>query len=300
MNWLIIAIFAHFLFAAVFVIDKFILSKTVLKPAVYVFYAGLLGALLSLLLIPFGFSLIPLNQILISFLSGFLFILATFFFYQSIQKSEVSRIVPLIGGSVPIFTILLSYFLLNERLAAAQYWSFVLLVLGGLIVVWPYQAKQALSGLSKKISIALLASFLFALSYVLGKYIYTFQPFINGFIWMRIGGILGIIFLLAWPAVRQEILKSSTKITFKLGGLALSNKALSAIAFVSLNYAIFLGSVSLVNALQGVQYFFVFSLAIFLSKKHPQLVKEQINQTAIIQKVLAILLIVLGLGLLAF
>ena len=54
MNWLFIAIIAHFLFALGFIIDKFLLSKTVLKPVAYAFYVGLLE-IFVLLLIPFGF-----------------------------------------------------------------------------------------------------------------------------------------------------------------------------------------------------------------------------------------------------
>ena len=77
------------------------------------------------------------------------------------------------------------------------------------------------------------------------------------------------------------------------------SKGLSALAFISLNNAIFLGSVSLVNALQGVQYVFLLMIALVLSKQFPQIIKEQISQGAVLQKIMAILLIALGLGILA-
>ncbi|MBL7155316.1 MAG: hypothetical protein ISS88_02310, partial [Candidatus Portnoybacteria bacterium] len=51
---------------------------------------------------------------------------------------------------------------------------------------------------------------------------------------------------------------------------------------------------------QGIQYAFLLIIALFLSKKFPQILKEQISQSAVLQKTMAILLIVLGLGILAF
>ncbi len=303
MNWLLIAITAHFIFALVFVIDKYLFSHTYLKPAAYAFYVGLLGGL-AILLFPFGFSLLPLKQILISFFAGTFFVFAIFYFYKSVQLGEVSRITPIIGGLVPLFTLLFTYSFLGERLVFNQLIAFSLLVLGGIVMVWPRKQVCLVSGiikspLIKRLPLAVLATLFFAGSYVLTKFIYLEQNFINGFIWIRLGGILGAGALFVWPNTRKMIFETSEKIKLKTGKLAISSKALSGCAFILLNYAIFLGSVSLVNALQGVQYVFLFVLALFLSKKFPQIIREQINQSAVLQKVIAIVFIVLGLGFLA-
>lgn len=300
MNWLFIALTAHLLFALVFIIDKFILSKTVLEPTVYAFYVGLLG-ITALALFPFGFGLLPLNQILISFLAGSLFVLAILFFYQAIQLSEISQIAPVVGGAVPIFTLFFSYFLLDEHLSKDQFIAFFLLIIGSLIMFWPRREKILTeASLNKRLIFSLLAAFFFASSYTLSKFIYLEQSFINGFIWMRVGGFLGAGLLLFYPNVRQAVFKASKKIRFKVGGLAVVSKGISALSFVLLNYAIALGSVTLVNALQGVQYAFLLIIAFFISKKFPQIIKEQISQSAMTAKAIAIFLIGLGLVILAF
>ncbi len=300
MNWLLIAISAHFIFALVFIVDKFLLSKTALQPAAYAFYVGLLG-IVALALAPFGFGLLPTSQILISFLAGFLFVLAILFFYQSVQIGEISRVAPIVGGAVPLFTLFFSYFFLAERLTGIQFIAFFLLVVGGVIMLWP-RRKPALvkAPLSKRLFLALLAGLFFAGSFVLSKFIYTEQSFINGFIWIRIGGFLGAWLLLFWPKVRQSIFQASRVVKFKVGGLAAANKVLSALSYLLLNYAIALGSVTLVNALQGVQYAFLLIIALFLSKKFPQILREQISNGVITQKVMAICLIGFGLVILAF
>jgi drug/metabolite transporter (DMT)-like permease len=303
MNWLLIAIIAHFIFALVFVIDKFLLSKTALRPIAYAFYVGLLGGF-ALLLIPFGFSVPPAGQIMASFIAGFLFVLAILFFYKTIQIGEISRITPIVGGAVPLFTLILTYSFLGERLAISQLVAFFLLVLGGIIMFWPRKekiiSKVVKAPLAKKLTLAIIAALFFAGSFVLTKFIFTEQSFINGFIWIRMGGFLGAWLLFFWPGSRQIIFKTTKIIKVKSVGLLISNKTLSALAFILLNYAIFLGSVTLVNSLQGVQYVFLLIVALFLSKKFPQILKEQIGQGAILQKIIAILFIGLGLGILVF
>ena len=303
MNWLVIAIIAHFIFAIVFIVDKFLLSKTVLQPRAYAFYVGILG-IFALLLIPFGFTLLPAGQIAASLIAGVLFVLAILFFYKLIQLGEISRITPIVGGAVPIFTLILTYSFLGERLTGYQLVGFFLLVFGGVIMLWPRKDRinppTGKASLTKKLTLAIIAALFFAGSFVLTKFIFMEQPFINGFIWIRLGGFLGAWLLFFWPGNRQIIFKTTETIKGRSVGLLVSNKILSALAFVLLNYAIFLGSVALVNSLQGVQYAFLLIVALFLSKKFPQILKEQISRGMILQKIMAILFIVLGLGILAF
>ena len=298
MNWLFIAIIAHFLLAVVFTIDKFLLSKTVLRPVAAAFYVGLLSGGASLLLVPLGFYWMSFWQIIVSFAAGSAFIFAILFFYRLIRTNEVSIIAPIVGGAVPIFTLILTCLLLGEWLAINQLIAFFLLVFGGVIMLLPKKNKSDLKKTKGFFLLTILTAFLFALSFVLTKFVFVEQSFINGFIWVRLGGILGACMLFLIPNTRRTILKTSKSVRIKVGGLFISNKILSAFAFVLLNYAIYLGSVPLVNALQGVQYVFLLIIVLFLSKKFPQIIKEQISRGVIFQKVTGILFIVFGLGVL--
>lgn len=305
MNWLLIAIISYLLYAVIFVIDKFLLSQTKLQPSVYAFYIGLFSGLAVLVLIPFDFSIISIEQIIISFIAGILFILATFFFYKSIQMGEVSRITPIIGGTIPIFTLVLMYLFLGERLTINQLSAFCFLVLGGVIMLWPRKKIKVGQGmvkipLIKRLPLAILAALFYSGSFVLTKFIYNELSFINGFVWIRIGGVIGSLLLLFSSDLRKIIFRVSKSIKSKTVKLAVFSKCLSALAFILLNYAIYLGSVTLVNALQGVQYVLLLVLAFFLSKKFPEIIREQIGREVIIKKVLAILFISIGLGILVF
>ncbi len=295
MNWIIIAITSHFLTAIVFILDKFIVSKTAIRPVIYSFYVGILGGF-TILLFPFGFELISLKQIIISFMAGILFIFATLYFYRAIKLSDVSKIIPIIGGAIAIFTLILTYIFLEERLSSNQFIAFLLLVFGGLIILWPKKSKKNIKVFSfNKILFVLLSALFFAGSYVLTKIVFIEQSFINGFIWIRLGSVLGACLLLILPRNSRIIFNIGKEIKKKTIILPIFSKSLSAFAFILLNYAIFLGNVALVNALQGVQYVFLLMMAFFLSAKFPQIIKEQINKGVIFKRILGIILVCLGL-----
>jgi hypothetical protein len=83
------------------------------------------------------------------------------------------------------------------------------------------------------------------------------------------------------------------------GSLLVFNKILAGTAFVFLNYAISLGSVVLVNAMQGMQYVFLLCLTVFFAKTRPHILEEEINWPLFGQKFLAVILIGIGLLILA-
>ena len=83
----------------------------------------------------------------------------------------------------------------------------------------------------------------------------------------------------------------------------LANQAAGGGAAILQNFAIFLAPlayISLVHALNGAQYVFLFIFATLASLKFPKMLKEEISKEIIFQKICAILLIAGGLALLAF
>jgi drug/metabolite transporter (DMT)-like permease len=307
MNWLYIVIFAHLVFAVTAIIDKFLVSKTSLKPAAYAFYVGLLS-IFVLVLIPFDFSFIPLEHIIISFVAGALFTFSLLFLYQAFEKNDVSKIAPIYGAAAPIFTLILAFIFLGERLAGSQIIAFSVLVAGGIMLASSFSprtttkhnvhsvAARGLAGASK----AVFAGLLLGASFVFSKFIYNNYSFINSFIWLRSGSFLGALLMLLSPDNRRAIWRANKKTKAKTGGLVIFNKLLGAGGFIALNFGIYLGSVTLANTLQGIQYLFLLILTIVLSKKLPEIIKEKISLSNIIPKLIGIMLIGLGLVILAF
>lgn len=299
MNWLTFTIIGYFLYAVTAITDKFLLKKNIPHPAAYVFYVGVMSAF-SMILLPFDFTWIGWGNFLAGLALGGIFLGAVYAFIVSIKNREVSRMATLIGGATPIFTLFLSFFFFGERLSASQLVAVIFLIIGGIIISIKINGRffhvKEIPWIS--IAWALAAAFFFAVYYVLAKDFFQEQRFIPAFAFSRLGSFLVALFFLLVPAYRREIF--SVRKTAGVGGgsLFVINKILAALSFIALNYAVKLGSVSLVNALQGSQFVFLLGFTVLLSKKYPHILKEELDKRILWQKVLAIALILAGLFLL--
>ena len=301
MSWILIAISAYLILAIVSLVDKYLLVGPIPNPKVYTFYIGVLGVLV-LFLAPFvGFSVSQPGQIILSLLAGAIFTYGLFWFYKALRDFEASRVVPAIGGILPLFTLGIVYIFSagKETLGYFEFFAFILLILGSILITYERSKKISF----KSLQISAIAAFFLSLSFVLTKYVYLAQPFWSGFIWIRIGGFLmAISFFLLFKEIREEIFKKKVSFKKRTIGVFLSNQAMGAGAGILQNWAIFLAPlvcVAIVNALQGVQYVFLLMFTVLLSLKFPQILKEEISKKILFQKIISILLIGGGLVLLA-
>ncbi|MDP2909711.1 MAG: hypothetical protein Q8N69_01415 [bacterium] len=294
MLWLFAIILAYLLFAMVSLGDRFLLLGAP-NPKVYVFYVGGLG-ILSCLLIPFvGFDIPPPGALLLCFLGGLFYVGFLYLMYCALEKFEVSRIIPATGALVPLISLILIYFLSKDN----SFWdlksgaAFLLLVAGSVIVNSEFSKSFSL----KTFKLAFVIAFLASLTFIFSKYAFLNMGFWPGFIWMRIFTFAIILLFLFSGSVRKELF--GKKKSFTKNGLILFFviQILGASAFILQNWAIDLAGLSLlpvINALQGVQYVFLFFLALIVSLKFPQAIRENITKKVIFQKILAIFLIAAG------
>jgi drug/metabolite transporter (DMT)-like permease len=297
--YLVIAIIAYSLFAVNGVIDKFLLSKAVRSPAVYAFFIGITGpftfVLALLALVPglhITFQFLSFGNLLIAIAGGASFVWALYFLYKATQQTSVSRILPIEGGLVPVFTLFFAYIILGERLLGTQLIAFVFLVVGAVII----SLRHDKTGWhAKAFTNAVIAAVLFALSFVLTKYTFDHSNFISGLIWTRLGFFVVALTFLLSPSVRNglhDVPKNTTK-----GNkfLYLGARVSGSLSGFLQNYAISLGSVTIVNAMQGTQYALLLIGTIVLSKYYPKILKEKVTGAILAQKILAIVLITCGL-----
>lgn len=300
MLWLVITIAAYLIFAVTFLVDKYLLVSSIPNPKAYSFYIGILG-IAVLFLIPFiNFYVLDPFYLLLSFISGAAFVLATFYFFKGLKDFEASRIVPAVGGILPIFTFLLIFLFSGgkEILKSWEILSFVLLISGSILMTYEKSKKISLKSLNNSV----VAAFFFAISFVFAKYIYLKYPFLLGLVWTRLGGFLMALIFLLGPKLRKELFGQKIVFPKKTAVIFLSSQLGGAGAGILQNWALALAPlayISFINALQGVQYVFLLLFAIFLSVKFPQILKEETSKTTLLQKISGLLLIGIGLGVLA-
>jgi drug/metabolite transporter (DMT)-like permease len=313
MTWLYVVIVGYSLNAIALTTDKFLLTKSIPKPATYTFNVGLLNGIFTLLLIPLGISLLSPFNIFISLLAGCFFAFALFTMYTALKEGEASRIVPYIGSLNPVFIFILATIILGESLKGNQLIAFFFILIGGILISWRFKNQKNIfeqmlpknfynifnkkdrASVVRIFIIATLSAIFFALSYTLTKHIYNSTSFLNGFIWTRFGLILGVILIVLISGDGLRPKKQKIKFTKKTGGIFLFGQACGGISFFLINYAFSLNSVTLVHALQGVQYVVLFLIIIILSKKFPKILKEDLTTAVLGQKLIAIVFIGIGL-----
>jgi drug/metabolite transporter (DMT)-like permease len=293
-TWVLIASAAYLLFAFTGITDKFLVSKVVKQPIAYAFYTAITGPF-SLVLAPFGAKLLAWDVFLIALASGVCFIAFVYNSYAAIRASSVSRVVPIQGGLVPLFSFLFAYVILGERLTNLQTLGFLFLVSGAVVISF---RKENGKWTSSAFIYAAMSAFFLALSSVLTKYVFDNSNFVSGMVWTRIGFILPVPFMLLFKHNRQAIFDAPKEAGVKNVALYYSSRATGTVAGFLQNYAVSLGSVSVVNALQGVQFVFLLILTSFFSIYFPKVLKEKISAEILLLKLSAIALISCGLYLL--
>lgn len=300
--WFFIALLGYFLMAVVFVLDKLILTKSVSKPVVYTFYSTIF-MFAALLAWPFGVEMLG-NAFDwgVAIVSGLGFGFGMWAMFIAVKKGEASHINPFIGAVITIATYFFSFTLLGETLTGLQIAGMVILVFASFLLSLEKSEKH--SGLHMGFAWAVLAGMLFAVSHVAAKYLYDLYPFITGFVWTRATtGLVGLVCLL-FPAVRRTFKRTKKKITKKRVpktfakrhalAIVVSDKVIGVIGVVLIQYAIAIGSVTLVNAMAGLQYVLMFVLIYLFTKLAPKVFKEYFTKQELWIESIAILLVVIG------
>lgn len=294
MNWILIAIGAFFAGAGSNLADRFLLTKRVSNYLVYTFYVGLMSVFI-IFLAPFSFFNLSLTELATYLFSGFIFLTALFFFFYSIGHEEATKVVPVWIGFTPCFALLLSYYFLNQPLTQNELMAFIFLVFGGVLMAYK---KNSPAGTWTVFLAVVLSSFLLALNDTILKYIFTVyshRPFVGIFYWTRMGGLVTAMFLLFLPGIRKAVMFKETGRSMNTGLVFMSGKIAGSLSSILLVYAVSLGNIAIINSLKGLQYGFLFIGTLFLSKKYPNIIKEQFTKKDVLQKITAFSLITAGL-----
>jgi len=315
--YILIAILSYSINAGIYVADKFLLSKKIHSSIAYAFFVGI-WSVFNIFLLFFDPWLPNLRELGIDLAAGALFLGTLVFWYKALHQSEATRVVPIVGALVPIFSFGLSFIFLGETLGERQLLAFAILVMGGIMisvkrtrfyylkevgektkkifgdVLGPLHARYRPA--QRLIINSSVSALFFAGYYVLIKYIYSTQPFVGAFAWSRLGSFIAALLILFVPDWRSAIIdyqrgqKSPKNLSFFL-----AVRVMAALAFIMLNWAISMGNVALINSLQGTQYVFLILLVIFLSSRYPKILKEELGGGVLMQKAMGTAMIIIGL-----
>lgn len=297
MSQLPFTITAYFFNAIATTVDKFLLTRSIPNPLVYIFYFSLFSAL-ALVLLPF--THIPSGLVfLLSSASTVLWTSGAYFMFKALQIGQVDRVVPIIGTLVPI--ILLVEAIFTGTITERQIIAVGLLIFGLVVITAP-----SWKGRFIKIEIAfeILASVLFAISYVILRQAYLRDNFLTVFVWSRFVIIPVGLLIFIIPKLHHIVFESSEKrpafsLFSRAGILFLGGQAAGGLSELLITFSISLANPALVNSLQGTQYVFLFLFSLVLSRYFPQIYQESLSKINLASKILGIAAISVGLYFLA-
>ncbi|MBN1544170.1 DMT family transporter [Candidatus Woesearchaeota archaeon] len=286
MVWVIFALLAAATATVVNIADKFIVSNELKSPVLATLFSGagnfMLFILASLII---GDIFLPWGVVLIAVLTGVLYNLSIWLYYVAMSREEVSRCIP-IFSTTPVFVLPIAFFLFDERFSALTYAGVGLMVAGAVLLSIKKSARRF--RFSSAILIALGSTLLIALRNILAKH-YTLQASMwSLFFWVSAGGIIVSLALIAAyrPRIRKRGLRGA--------GYLVIIGMLTAVSFFLFTAAISRGPVSLVSAFMEVQPLLVFLAATALSVAYPMMLKERITRAVLVQKSVAILMVMVG------
>ena len=297
MDWFLIALLPPALWSITNHFDKYLLSKY--------FKGGGVGALMVFSSI-IGVCLLPLiaflhpevlrfspNNILIT-LNGFLYILAILPYFYALQKDEASICVPLFQ-LIPVFSFVLSYFLLRETLNNNQMAGGILIVVGAIGITLDLTEHKKIKFKKEVFWLMMLSSFIFSLNFIFFKRFAIESDFWFTSFWEYVGfavfASLLMIFIKSYRAEFFNVLKTNRATVLGLNGV---NEIVNIIAKVAFNLASLLTPVTLVWIVNGLQPFFVFIYGVILTLLFPHISQENISKKVLGHKLIAIVVMFVG------
>jgi len=287
MSWLILSLAAVFIWTFVNIINKFLLEHKIKNVSFITFTSGMITLVLftsaSLILGKINFSSIIVT---IAFAGGAFYSLAVWLYYAALQKEEVSRLVPMFAMN-SIFVAILAFFFLSEKLFWHSYLGIILIVTSAVLI------SQKEHKLKIKLSIAFLltlfATIILAFRTIALKFATIQSDIWSVLIWVGLGtgATASIIMFSSKKRISVDDKKVAKQLVFV--------QTFSAIAYLMFVWALAIGSATLVSTVVATRHLTVFLLATGISYLFPNIIKEKITKTILLQKLIAIVMAIVGI-----
>ncbi len=290
-TWVLLAICAQAIAAVVTYVDRHVLThgKGIGKPIAYAFYVALLSGFVVVLL-PFGVVDAPSLLVLeLSTINAVAFVTSLYFLYSALKEGHASDVMPVVAAVSAIASFVFASQWLEEHLPP-YFLLAALLFVAGTFLISRYRFTR------RQLLFVVAAGFLFGVTAFTFKLVFDHTTFVNGFFWTRMFdvAIAGVLFLI--PSVRAQILHGSKQSSHGTKWLVVGNKVLAGAAAILTQLAISKGSVSIVNAMSGLQFAFLLIIAFLFASYFPQALRGEIEHAGIRHKIFGIALIVLGMA----
>lgn len=298
MDWHLLAFIAPLLWATSNYIDKFQLTKSFDEEDgsfALVVLSGLVGALVSIIILFFGVDVISASTTakLLLVINGILAITSFIPYYKAIKDEDPVGVIP-IFQTVPVFGYFLALIFLGEQLTLIQ-------ILAGLIVIFgavglSVDIKDKFVFKARPFFLMLLSSFILAISGLIFKKFALEESYWVASYWEYIGYLLVAVVIIAFSKSSRKLFVSlfSRKRSRALY-LAITEEGLSTTAALMYAFATLLAPYAIVaTVVNGLQPFYIYMLGVMFTLVFPRIFKEKATKRDLIHKLIFIVIIFIG------
>ena len=296
MSWITLALLANIFFGLANIFDKFFNSKKI--KSVYTFailvnliYLGFVVVITFILRDTFTAGL----PAVYSSIAGLLWFFMWIFFWKAMQTGEASR-VSAIFFSQPLFSAVIAVLFLGETLNSQKWLGILFIVIGAFLSSW--EGKGNKNGFKKAYVFAIIAALLSALGNAVSKYAMSDLPSLTVNSIAFYATIPLYLVLLrneeVFKEVKENLLNKKVMFQFLIRG------TIGYAGIIAFMLSLGQGKYSLVSAISGTQPLFVLILSVLFTVLMPKTIHEEISRKSLMEKSLAITLIVVGAMMISF
>lgn len=297
-TWFLLALLPPLIWATNYHMDKIIISRwgRGISNIQLAILSGLASVFTVIYLIVVDTSRLQggwtFEQVFPSFLGGFAYFVALYFYYVAISREEVTRVAPLYSLA-PLFGIIFGVGLLGEVIDFHEIIGILIVVAGGLLV--DTRLVKHVIKINGSILLLMLASCAF---FTLGSVGFKASSSTLGlgdnFLWFFSGSVVMTGLLLLHPKYRSDFRGLFiSKRKWMVSGLIFSN-CIGIVGRGLYNYVILLVPISFVQAVGAFESTFVLLIALVLWKMFRGLEPENLSTNILYQKAISVVLITVG------
>ncbi len=298
MSWFFLTLIAPFLYALTNHIDKHLLEKYFKTGGVGTLM--LFSSLLSALALPFLLWADPTalsmstTSILTLSIVGLLNILVLWFYLLALRDEEASVAI-VFYQLVPVFGLVLGYFILNETLTQIQLIAMAIIIFGTTIISFEIDVENNFKLRRQTVALMLAASFFWALGSVIFKAVALEENVWRSLFWEHLMlTLVGICLFTFMRSYRIHFLAAIRNNSRAIMSLNFANEGLYMLGNLIFAFSYLLAPISLILLVDSFQPIFVLLIGIALTLFFPRISVEKIHARHLSQKVLAICITGIG------
>ncbi|MGD0424677.1 MAG: DMT family transporter [Candidatus Bathyarchaeia archaeon] len=290
--WFLYSLVSAVLLGFTTIVDKLMLEKRLSSFSYFVSFAppALVFSICVLLFFPTNVFSAPYG---FAFVAGLVSAVGYFLYVLSIRKEEASRIAAL-TSLAPAFVAVLAVFIVNEIFPAYSYMGMILMILGSVLI--SYKDNHVKKTIPLSLMLILIATnFAYGLDQTLSKISLDQISFWSFLMIFMFGRFLVAFPGLSIPSVRRKFISEVRELGRNFALTLASGSILWSLGIIFFFYAASLGPITLVSTISLISPLFTLFFAIFITKYLPKVLKEEIDRRTVTLKLVAIVLVIIGI-----